>query len=170
MSYYAPFYQPINYYNPNASNIPNGIQGQNYAPQVQSQNSSLPITTSSLLGNNDNSMIWVLGKNEAESYPVAPNCQVILWDKDSPTIYVKSMSSNGIPNMRTLDFTERTEAAPNQPVNASMDLDNKFVAVDDFNALRSEFDDLKSKYDELKHFCTENGTRHKNYNEKSERS
>lgn len=151
MSYYAPFMQPINYYNPNIPNIQNGMQGQNYTPQVQPQNSSLPITTSSLPGNNDNSMIWVLGKNEAESYPVAPNCQVVLWDKNAATIYVKSMSANGIPSMRTLDFTERTETAQNSPVNNTNDLSNKFVGIDEFNALRSEFDELRAKYNELEH-------------------
>lgn len=136
MSYYAPFMQPINYYNPN---IPNGMQGQNFPQQVQAQNvTQIP--------QNDASMIWVLGKNEAESYPVAPNCQVVLWDKNADTIYVKSMSANGIPNMRTLDFTERTETAQNAP--ASNDF-KRFVGIDDFNTLRSEFEDLRAKYNEL---------------------
>lgn len=144
MSYYAPFMQPINYYNPNT---PNGMPGQNF-PQ-QGQNSSLPITTSSLPCNNDNTMIWVLGKNEAESYPVAPNCQVVLWDKNADTIYVKSMSANGIPNMRTLDFTERAENTQNQAVRNENNLSDKFVGIEDFNALRSEFEELRVKYIEL---------------------
>lgn len=162
MSYYAPFMQPINYYNPN---IPNGIQGQNYPQQGQQQNLSLPITTSSLPCNNDNAMIWVLGKNEAESYPVAPNCQVVLWDKDAPTIYVKSMSANGIPNMRTLDFKERTEIQ-NQTTDSENNLNNKFVGKDDFNALRSEFEDLKIKYKELERIQTEKSVEKTSKNDK----
>lgn len=134
MNYYAPFMQPINF-NPN---MPNGMPGQNYIPQGQQQNSSLQC-------HNDSTMIWVLGKNEAESYPVAPNCQVVLWDKNAPTIYVKSMSANGIPNMRTLDFTERTETSQNLPVNDNV----KYVAIDDFNALKAEFEDLKKSINNL---------------------
>lgn len=138
MSYYAPFMQPINYYTPN---IPNAMPGQNYPQQGQPQNvTQIP--------QNDNSMIWVLGKNEAEGYPVAPNCQVVLWDKNADTIYVKSMSANGIPNMRTLDFTERTETAQNAPANNDF---KRFVGIDDFNALRSEFEELRAKYNELEH-------------------
>lgn len=142
MSYYAPFMQPINYYNPN---IPNGVQGQNYTQphgyNSQPQNiAQIPQT--------DSAMVWVLGKNEAESYPVAPNCQVVLWDKNAATIYVKSMSANGIPNMRTLDFTEREETAQNQTVSDKNALNNKFVGIDEFNALRSEFEELRKKYNE----------------------
>lgn len=145
MSYYAPFMQPINYYNPN---IPNGIPGQNYPQQGQQQMNNIQQNVAQMQ-QNDSSMIWVLGKNEAESYPVAPNCQVVLWDKNANTIYVKSMSSNGIPSMRTLDFEERTEKTQNQAVSNEHNLNNKFVDKEDFNALRSEFEELKAKYIEL---------------------
>lgn len=142
---YAPFMRPIQgYYNPS---IPNGYDGQNMPLQGQA-NSSLPITTSSLPHHND-TMLWVLGQNEAESYPVAPNCQVVLWDKNAPTIYVKSMSANGVPNMRTLDFVERTETPQNMPVGNAENLSDKYVAIDEFNAVRAEIEDLRSKYAEL---------------------
>lgn len=151
MHYYAPFMQPINYYNPN---IPNGIQGQNY-PQQPYNNQPQNQQNVAQMPQNETSMIWVLGKSEAESYPIAPNCQVVLWDKNADTIYVKSMSANGIPNMRTLDFTERTENNQNQAVNIENNLGDKFVGIDDFNALRSEFEELKSKYNELSQYSEE---------------
>lgn len=154
MSYYAPFIQPINYYNPN---IPNGIQGQNYVSQQGYNNPPQNVQQQNVaqIQQTDAAMIWVLNKNEADSYPVAPNCSVVLWDKNAPTIYVKSMSSNGIPNMRTLDFTERTETAQNQAVNIENNLNNKFVGKDDFNALRADFEELKAKYNELEHMRSE---------------
>ena len=156
MSYYAPFMQPINYYNPNISS---GMQGQNFPQQGQQMNNP----NVAQIPQNDSSMIWVLGKNEAESYPVAPNCQVVLWDKNAPTIYVKSMSANGIPNMRTLDFTERTENVPNQAINNENDMNDKFVGKDDFNALRSEFEDLRAKYNDLiQHSEVKTNTKTKN--------
>lgn len=58
-----------------------------------------------------NDMIWVLGEVEATSYPVAPNSTVTLWDKNQPTIYVKSVNIQGVPSTRILDFTERTAQA-----------------------------------------------------------
>lgn len=151
MNYYAPFMQPMNYYNPN---IPNGIQGQNFPQQNQTQMNNVQQNMAQM-PQNDSSMIWVLGKNEAESYPVAPNCQVVLWDKNAATIYVKSMSANGIPSMRTLDFTERTETAQNQAINVENNLNGKFVGIDDFKVLRSEFEELKTKYDELERMQNE---------------
>lgn len=145
MSYYAPFMQPINYYNPN---IPNGVQGQNYPQQGQLQNSSLPITTSSLPGNNDNSMIWVLGKNEAESYPVAPNNTVVMWDRNQNTTYIKSVNTQGIPSMEVLDYTKRTPDNAKTPEAEALNLDN-FVTKEQFATLQNEFDNLVKKFNDI---------------------
>lgn len=142
--YYAPFYRPMNYYNPNTQN---GFEGQNYAPQGYSNQQQN--IQQNFQPNTDNSMIWVLGKNEAESYPVAPNCQVVLWDKNAPTIYVKSMSANGIPNMRTLDFVERTENVQNAPQNEIKNQCDKFVTLEQFNDLKGDFDELRGMYNRL---------------------
>ena len=91
---YAPFYR-CGYFNPMQTQTMQNMaenQGQ-FLPQYQQ-----PISQPT------NDMIWVLGQTEAESYPVAPNNSVVLWDKNNPTIYVKSVNANGIPSMRTLDF------------------------------------------------------------------
>lgn len=64
---------------------------------------------------NDTQMIFVLNRNEAESYPVAPGCTVVLWDKMCPVIYIKSVSIDRIPSIRTIDYTERTETPQIQP-------------------------------------------------------
>jgi hypothetical protein len=55
-----------------------------------------------------NDMIWVQGLEGAKGFPVAPNSTVVLWDSESSTIYVKTADGTGIPNMRILDFAERT--------------------------------------------------------------
>lgn len=147
MSYYAPFLQPINYYNPN---IPNGMQGQNFQQQPYSnQPQNTPQPNVAQMPQTDTSMIWVLNKNEADSYPVAPNCQVVLWDRNDMKIYIKSRNANGEPNMRTLDYTECTEMPQNVAKNNSNNLTDKFVSVDDFASLRSEFEELRAKYAEL---------------------
>lgn len=145
--YYAPYQYP--YYN---------AQNDAYKQQMQQpvqnniQAQQMP-TAANIQPKND--MLWVLNKNEADSYPVAPNCSVVLWDKNAPTIYVKSMSANGVPSMRTLDFTERTETALNSPTTNANNLEDKFVTLDAFNDLKANFDDLKAMYDKLKQITTE---------------
>lgn len=146
MSYYAPFMQPINYYNPN---IPNGMQGQTYPQQGQQQNSSLPITTTSIPCNNDNTMIWVLGKNEAESYPVAPNNTVVMWDRNQNTTYIKSVNAQGIPSMDVLDYTKRTPDNTKTPEAEALNLDDKFVTKEQFATLQNEFDSLLKKFNDI---------------------
>lgn len=139
--YYAPYQYP-NFYAQNDLYKPQNQQPvQTTNPQAQMQN------TANLQPKND--MLWVLNKNEADSYPVAPNCSVVLWDKNAPTIYVKSMSANGVPSMRTLDFKERVENAQNQPVINEKDLDCKFATLDQFNELRGEIDGLRAKLENI---------------------
>lgn len=88
----------INYTQPPASDALNQLKYPYTQPQyIQPQNTPVPY----------NDMIWVLGE-EAMSFPVAPNSTVTLWDKNQPTIYVKSVNMQGVPSMRVLDFTERT--------------------------------------------------------------
>lgn len=150
MAYYAPFYQTPTNYMPNPQN---GFTGQNNGfygyPNQQGNIPQQNITPNVAQNQQSDGMIWVLGKNEAESYPVAPNCQVILWDKNAPTIYVKSMSANNVPNLRVLDFVERSETAQNTPKNDFKIEVDKFATKDDITALRGEFDDLRARYNEL---------------------
>ena len=106
MAYYAPFYRPT-YYDP----VQQSQMGQ-YNPQYPQQmaqpmqNAQMPMQ-----GQPTNDFLWVLNENEATSYPVAPNNTVTLWDKNLPTIYIKSVNAQGVPSMRILDFTERSATA-----------------------------------------------------------
>lgn len=140
---YSPFMRPIpGYYNPAMLGVTQqGQDLQGFQPQYQ-QSPNVAQSQQS-----DSSMIWVLGKNEAESYPVAPNGQVVLWDKNAPTLYVKSMSVNGVPSMRILDFTERSETGQKSDVISENNFSDRFVSIADFKALRKEFEELKTKYD-----------------------
>ena len=145
MAYYAPFYRPT-YYDP----IQQNQMGQ-YNPQFQQpmgqpmQNAQMPMQ-----GQPTNDFLWVLNENEATSYPVAPNNTVILWDKNLPTVYIKSVNAQGVPSMRVLDFTERTATAPKQPVSGPFGSANNFVTIDSFNALEAKFAALEVKVEELR--------------------
>ena len=98
-----------------------------------------------------NDMIWVLSEVEAQSYPVAPNNSVILWDKNNDVVYIKSVNMQGVPSMRVLDYKERTaDNATKTPDKHECKCGDKFVLKKDFQALQSEFEALREELEELK--------------------
>lgn len=144
---YAPFYRG-GYFNPmQTPTMPQMAENQGqFVPQYQqpmAQTNPVPMAQTT------SDMIWVLGQTEAESYPVAPNNSVVLWDKSNPTIYVKSVNAQGIPSMRTLDFVERVQNAPQTPVEHACQCGDKFVTKEELRALQGKYDDLTAKYEDL---------------------
>lgn len=95
-------------------------------------------------------MLWVLGQTEAESYPVAPNNTVTLWDKNNPTIYIKSANAQGVPSIRILDFTERTQNAQKTHEKHTCQCGDNFVTKEQFKALEGKFDEIKGIVDGIK--------------------
>lgn len=65
---------------------------------------------------NQDSRIWVQGEVGAKAYLVAPNNTVALWDSEKPIIYIKSVSSNGMPEMQILAYTTYKEENNNEYV------------------------------------------------------
>ena len=142
MAYYAPFYRPT-YYDPVQQN-PMGQFNQQYQQPMTQPMQQAPMQTQPT-----NDFLWVLNENEATSYPVAPNNTVTLWDKNLPTIYIKSVNAQGVPSMRVLDFVERTSTNPTPPVGTAFNSTNNFVTLDSFNALKGDVEALRGKLDEL---------------------
>jgi hypothetical protein len=141
MAYYPPYFNRGNYINPmqSASQMPMQSVPQMEYPQYQ----QMPQQTSD--------MIWVLNESEATAYPVAPNNSVVLWDKNNPVIYVKSVNMQGVPSMRVLDFSERMpDNAPKTVVEHKCQCGGKFVSKEDFNALQSKLEAMQSDLEELK--------------------
>ena len=87
-------------------------------------------------------LIWVQGEAAARSYLVAPNSTVLLMDSDNSVFYLKSADNSGMPSLRTFDYTERTQTAPQAPQNNEANLDDKYVT-------RAEYDALSGKYAEI---------------------
>ena len=148
--YYAPYSRPIGYYNPS---IPQeqSFQNAQQMPIQQQSIQQMPMVQPTPIPSND--MIWVLSEVEAQSYPVAPNNSVTLWDKNNDTVYIKSVNMQGVPSMRVLDYTERNAENKTKAEKAhECKCGDNFVAKADFaelekrfNALREEFEDYKSK-------------------------
>ena len=140
--YYAPFYRPTYYEQGQNPNM--GQFNQQYQQPMPQQ--MQPVQTAQ---QPTNDFLWVLGQTEAEGYPVAPNNTVTLWDKNLPTIYIKSVNAQGVPSMRVLDFVERTSATPTPPAGTAFNSPNNFVTLDSFNALKGDVEALRGKLDEL---------------------
>ena len=148
--YYAPYQRPMMYYNPSIPQEAQPMQsGQPYGQPIQQPQMQQPMQMAQPAPTND--MIWVLSEVEAQSYPVAPNNSVILWDKNNDVIYIKSANMQGVPSMRILDYQERT------PDNSHKSSDkhecqcgSKFVSIDNFNALQRDFEAFKSELQAIK--------------------
>lgn len=150
---YAPFYRG-GFFNPmQTPTMPNMAENQvqfaqPYQAPMQTNPAPMQMQTQPT-----NDMIWVLNENEATSYPVALNNSVVLWDKNNPTIYVKSVNAQGMPSMRILDFVERNAETSNLPVNDPKTHEctcgDKFATKEQINALEGKIDDLMAKYEEL---------------------
>ena len=145
MAYYAPFYRPTYYDQMQPNPNMNQFNQQYQQPMTQ------PMQTAPMPMQNQptNDFLWVLNENEATSYPVAPNNTVTLWDKNLPTIYIKSVNAQGVPSMRVLDFVERTSATPTPTVGTAFDSPNNFVTLDSFNALKGDVEALRGKLNEI---------------------
>lgn len=113
---------------------------QNYFPQYP-QYTTNPQTQ-------NNGIIWVQGEAGAKSYMVAPNNTVQLWDSESQTIYLKSADASGMPSMRILDYTIRSNA-PQSPQNAFSGQSADIPTKEELNALQTRVDELQKRLESL---------------------
>lgn len=142
---YAPFYRG-GYFNPmQTPTMPNMAENQGQFAQPFQQPPMQPTQMS--VPNND--MIFVLGQNEAESYPVAPNATVTMWDKNQKTFYIKTANAQGIPSMQIYDFTERSQNTPQKPTEHACKCGDNFVTKEELKALQDKYDDILSRLQTL---------------------
>lgn len=157
--YYAPYARPTAYYNPSIpqdmANMQNGQQFSqpNGQPIQQAQQMQMqqPIQMPMMQITPTNDMIWVLSEVEAQSYPVAPNNSVILWDKNNDVVYIKSVNMQGVPSMRVLDYVERTaDNTARTPQKHECQCEKDFVRIEAFQALQSDLEALRAEMEEIK--------------------
>lgn len=147
-NYYNGGYFP-QYQNGAVPDMLNQYKGQYQQPIIQQ-----PMVQQMQTPTQTNDMIWVLNENEATSYPVAPNNSVVLWDKNEPIIYVKSVNNQGMPSMRVLYFEERNATPSNSPKNAPKTHEctcgSKYATKEQLNAVEGKINDILAMYEELK--------------------
>ena len=90
-------------------------------------------------------LIWVQGEGAAKSYPVAPNSSVPLWDSESNTIYIKSADASGMPSIKVLDYTIRSNATQKAEPQPQSD----FATKDEVTHLEAEIKALKDKFERI---------------------
>lgn len=78
----------------------------------------------------NNGIIWVGSKQEADAYLVAPGSAVALWDSNNPVIYLRQADSTGKPSTKVYDLVERSDAAPVQRQEPQIDL-SKYITIDE---------------------------------------
>lgn len=88
-----------------------------------------------------NGLIWVQGEAGAKSWFVAPGATVLLMDSENPRFYMKSADMNGVPAMRTFEYSEVGTPKPQEAPQAA-----NFVTVDAFNEFR---DDVLKRLEDL---------------------
>lgn len=94
---------------------------------------------------NNNSMIWVVGENGADSYLVAPNQTVQLWDSTAPVFYLKTADAMGRPSKRTFDYTERGIVSEARQIKAPGD----FATKEDISVIKDEIEALRAKFADM---------------------
>lgn len=120
------------------SGFPMGYQP--YYPQYQYQAPQVQTPQPQQMGGR----VWVSGEAGAKAYILTPNSSAELWDSEQQTIYLKSADASGIPSMKILDYTIRSEA-PASPVQSLKASGSINVSREDLNALQSQIDDLKDE-------------------------
>lgn len=86
-------------------------------------------------GPQNNGIIWVGSKSEADNYPIAPGCAVALWDSSDPVIYLRQADSTGKPSTKVYDMVERDEGQPQRTPEADW---SRFVTYDRLEEILAE--------------------------------
>lgn len=117
---YNNFYQQMNFRQPIPQQMP-----QQMAPPLPQEET-----------------LYVPNEQAAESYLMAPNSFVRLWDANQPVFYEKRTDPQGRPfPMEKYTYQKATE----KPVEEKIDLKAQFVTREEFEALRAKLEPKKGE-------------------------
>lgn len=115
-----------------------------YNPQLNNYQSS----------QNGSGIIWVQGIESAKAYQIAPGVTLPLWDSDAQVIYLKSCDASGMPSMKVIDYTIRTEPA-RKAQNAISGGFGTTPTMQDLNALQGQIDTLRQQIESMREINNE---------------
>ena len=91
--------------------------------------------------------IWIQGEIGAKAYLVASGNTVTLWDSESPTIWIKSVDLNGIPQMQKLTYALENQAQKAPILADNIDM-SKYLTIEEFERRMAEMKEKKeAEYD-----------------------
>lgn len=128
--------------------FPATYQPMYYQPQYQPVMQQAPATQTQA----QNNVIWVQGEAAARGYLMAPNTTLALWDSETNTIFLKTTDAAGMPSMKILDYTIRSQTPVNSPTNASTTQNINlpdYATKADLAALAGQIDTLRTELDGL---------------------
>ena len=76
---------------------------------------------------------WVQGEAGAKSWFVNPGATVLLMDSETQRFYLKSADMNGVPAMRTFEYSEVGAQKPQETPQTA-----NFVTMEEFNEFKTE--------------------------------
>lgn len=127
MAYY-PTFQPYGYQDQlnqlrSTNPMPNPMQNP-----MPMQGFQMPMNRPDSTGLN-----WVQGEAGAKSWMIAPGSTVLLMDSEAQRFYLKSADMNGVPAMRTFEYSEIGAQKPQETQQTA-----QFVTMDEFTQFKNE--------------------------------
>lgn len=144
--YQYPGYQPAPYYpGPVPDQLAQLRQNQMQQPMMQGPQmpqqvqpmQQIPPANPMAGSAQNNGIIWVQNKFEADGYLVAPNSAVALWDANNPVIYLRKADSTGKPSTVVYDLVERTESTAHQQAVPQIDM-SQYITRDQLEDILAE--------------------------------
>ncbi len=105
------------------------------------------------IGIPQNPMTWVQGPQQVDTFPVQYGGTVVLWDKEQPIIYIKSVDNFGNTNVQILDYTFRKNQASTVQETQTNEDEKNYVTKEDFNKFT---EDLQKQLNEIMSNCSKN--------------
>ncbi len=118
--------------------------------QLQAQRQMSQFTPPAQPPQANQGLLWVQGETGAKSYLMAPNTTVLLMDSEGSRFYLKSTDNAGMPSLRTFEYTEIVQSAPQAPQTAPEDLDSKYVTRQEYDALQAKYAEIMDKLDSFR--------------------
>ena len=86
--------------------------------------------------------IYVSGREEAQTYPLAPNTTIALWQNDGSAVYIKQADASGKQEMRSFDLIEQKQPVQQvQPSSLHQENNlNQYVIREDFDRVLAKFE------------------------------
>lgn len=139
MAYYPPYpqiYQPNMYQQMGQPQNPMMMQGPQQMPMQnppiqssQQMQQQMHQQVQPPFAQQNNGMIWVAGKEEADKWPVIAGNAVALWDSNAPVIYLRQADNTGKPSTEVYDLVKRTDKPVQQQAAPQIDL-SKYMTIE----------------------------------------